>query len=993
MTTILDNIDNPLIGTDDNNLLQGTAVGVILGLEGDDTIISALNPTEPGSTLIGNAGNDYIRSRGIGDWVFGGPGNDTLVNENGRAILYGNEGNDYLLARDSRTTLFGGGTSEDSPDDGNNFLVSAGGKNILVGGGGNDTLVGLIGGDTMAGRGGNDVLIGGPQGKNFLFGNRGLDSLLSISIDLPDSLYGGQGEDSIVVGSQSTANTPLLVGGLGADTLRMESDSVDGAILLGDVGLSGQFEGTDAGDDYLYVAAGNNHQLFGNAGQDTLSLGINVGVGVSLFGGRGNDLLIGTGAANTPLPSQIKAFGDKGDDTLMLAGSDSEFWGDNPFMTSGFGNNTVIGIGIGNTLRGGNDFASGTNAGNNLLIAKLGNLQLAEGQESKNILMGGAGDDTLDASESGPGDTLIGGIDGAGNNTYIFRAGQYIQPDLSGINTYIGIGADTSIAVTVRAQDVIKGEGNFFMVGNQNNVLFLEKGGIITDNGDKVNIIDISGDASGITKTGDGNDQLTFGNVSGNVDAGGGNDTITVANSVSGIINAGAGNDLITVNGSISVESGGVINGGDGDDTILLQGAVFGNVKGGTGKNKITAHSLKDGGIIDCSEGEDNISITNVFGGGKVIVGGISNSVNVNLAYSGARFTALSGNNSILLDSVSATVDQEGNFVSSDQAITISGGAGNDFIGLRRGGAVVSGSVGVSFNLSASAGNNIMQSGGFSDIIAVGNGDDVIYGGKASFSNNKYNGFDLNAADAAKIAKNFRFVSDGDLINLSRGGHNKVVFQSKVETGFELQAAFNRTRTDFITLGTDGTQDLNLSQDLSDRNLLIGTSGQFLTSTSGTTVTQGVFSGAIGVDTLTSFNITRDQIVLDQSAFTLNTNGIQLFQSRGALYGVIADGSGAGFDYSDFGNVINGSGYFHESFVIGATSAADVDIINFNTPGQLYFDTRGRGLYLGFDQGAKLIAHLPQVNLRGNIGITVENTFVVSQRITQLNDEGLVNLF
>ena len=987
MTTILENTDNILIGDDDNNLLQGTAVGVILGLDGDDTLISALNPTEPGSTLFGNAGNDYIRSRGIGDWVFGGAGNDTLINENGRAILLGDQGNDYLLARDSRTTLFGGGTGEDSPDDGNNLLISQGGKNILVGGGGNDTLVGLLGGDTMAGRGGDDVLIGGPQGKNFLFGNRGLDSLLSISIDLPDSLYGGQGDDSLVVGSESTANNPLLVGGLGSDTLRLESDSVDGAILLGDVGLSGQFEGTDAGDDYLYVSAGNNHQLFGNSGNDSLLLGVNVGVGISLFGGRGNDLLMGTGAAN------LKAFGDKGDDTLILAGSDSEFWGDNPFMTSGFGNNTVIGIGIGNTLRGGNDFATGTNAGNNHLIAKLGDLQLTDGQQSNNLLMGGAGDDTLDASQSGPGDTLIGGLDGAGNNTYIFRAGQYIQPDLSGINTYIGIGADTSIAVTVRAQDVIQGEGNFFIVGKQNNVLFLEKGGIITDNGDKVNIIDISGDASGITKTGDGNDQLTLGNVSGSVDAGGGNDTITVKNSVSGLINGGAGNDLITVNGSISVESGGLINGGDGDDTILLQGAVFGQVKGGTGKNKITAHSLKDGGIIDCSEGEDDISITNVFGGGQVIVGGISSSVNVNLAYSGASFTALSGNNSILLDNLSAPTDAEGNFISSDKAITLSGGNGDDFIGLRRGGAVLSGSVGVSFNLSATGGNNIMQSGGFADIITVGKGDDIIYGGKASFSNNKYNGFDLNAADAAKIAKNFKFVSDGDLINLSKGGHNKIVFQSKVETGFELQAAFNRTRTDFITLGTDGTQDLNLSQDLSDRNLLIGTSGQFLTSTSGTTVTQGVFSGAIGVDTLTNFNITRDQIVLDQTAFTLNAAGsIQLFQGRGALYGVIADGFG-GSNYGQFDNVINGSGYFHESFVIGATSAADTDLITFNTPGQLYFDTRARGLYLGFDQGAKLIAHLPQVNLQGAIGATVENTFVVSQQISQLNDQGAINLF
>lgn len=72
----------------------------------------------------------------------------------------------------------------------------------------------------------------------------------------------------------------------------------------------------------------------------------------------------------------------------MLAGKDSEFWGDNPTMKSDFGNNTIIGIGIGNTLRGGNDFTTGSNAGNNTITAQLGDIELAEGEASKNVLMG-----------------------------------------------------------------------------------------------------------------------------------------------------------------------------------------------------------------------------------------------------------------------------------------------------------------------------------------------------------------------------------------------------------------------------------------------------------------------------------------------------------------------------------------------------------------------------------------------------------------------------
>ncbi len=234
MTTILENPDNLLLGDEGDNLLEGTTVGVIDGLEGDDTILGVLNANEPSSTLFGNAGDDYIRSRGLGDIAFGDPGDDTLVNENGQGLMFGNPGNDYLISRESGATLFGGSDMEDSPDDGDNILISEGGENILVGGGGSDTLVGVVGGDTIAGRGGNDNITGGPEGNNFLFGNTGLDSLLSLSIERPDSLYGGQDDDQVAVGSDSTADNPILGGGLGSDSLAVQGSQVDGAILIGD---------------------------------------------------------------------------------------------------------------------------------------------------------------------------------------------------------------------------------------------------------------------------------------------------------------------------------------------------------------------------------------------------------------------------------------------------------------------------------------------------------------------------------------------------------------------------------------------------------------------------------------------------------------------------------------------------------------------------------------------------------------------------------------
>ena len=1002
MTTILENPDNLLLGDEGDNLLEGTAVGVIDGLEGDDTILGALNASEPGSTLFGNAGNDYIRSRGIGDIAFGGPGNDTLVNENGQGLMFGDQGSDYLIARASGATLFGGSDMEDSPDDGENILVSEGGNNILVGGGGNDTLLGFVGGDTMAGRGGDDYIVGGPEGNNFLFGNTGLDSLLSISIERPDSLYGGQDDDHVAVGSDSTADNPILAGGQGSDSLEVQGSQVDGAVLIGDANLEGGFSGSDAGDDYLYVAGGNNHQLFGNAGADTLAIGINVGIGVSLFGGVGNDFLIGTGGAGLPLPAQIKAFGDKGSDTLMLAGSDSEFWGDNPTMTSDFGNNTIIGIGVGNTLRGGNDFTTGSNAGSNTITAQLGDTELAEGEESKNVLVGGPGDDTLDASESGPGDTLIGGPEGnGGNNTFLFTANQYIQADLSGasVNTYIGVNAGRSdIAVTIGAQDVAQGDGNFFFAGEQSRSVSLKTGGMILNN-NRANFIQITDDASGVTKTGSGDDFFDLGNVSGSVDAGDGDNTINVGSTVSGNVTAGDGNNTVNLSGSDCISETGVMTFGGGENEFNISGSVFGRLqagKAGLGKNTLTALTLGQGGVFDFSQSQSSsINVTNVFQGGQIILGGISNTVNVGLAYSGASFTALSGDNRIILDALSPMFDEEGNPEAEQEAISITGGEGNDFLGVSSSFSFSS-SVSVSLNISVSGGNNVMQGAGFGDRITAGIGNDVIYGGSVNFqeATSTYNGFQIQGATASSIALDFSSISNGDFIDLSKGGNNRVLFRSSFETGFNLQQSFRSFQSGkFLSLGSSGTSDINVGTGLSSSNLLVGSTGQFIGANgtsvdgapSGTSFTKGVFSGAVGIDTLNNFQVGRDKIVLDSSEFTFNSNSesVKLFRGRGALYGVIANGSGAGLDYSEFDNVLNGSGYFYESFVrgVGSNDTFDENEIDFSEDGQLFFDLEAQGLYLGYEGHAKLIARLPGVNLTGEVGGTVANDFVTAQGI------------
>lgn len=164
----------------------------------------------------------------------------------------------------------------------------------------------------------------------------------------------------------------------------------------------------------------------------------------------------------------------------------------------------------------------------------------------------------------------------------------------------------------------------------------------------------------------------------------------------------------------------------------------------------------------------------------------------------------------------------------------------------------------------------------------------------------------------------------------------------------------------------------------------IGANGTSTTGVSGTSFTKGVFSGAVGIDTLNNFQVGRDKIVLDSSEFTVTSESVTLFRSRGALYGVIADGAGdvnGGTTYGDFDNVLNNDGYFHEAFAIGATSAADLTAVDFSQEGHLFFDMEAQGLYLGVQGGAKLIARLPGVNLTGEVGGTVANDFVTTQGI------------
>ncbi|WRH66345.1 MAG: cadherin domain-containing protein [Planktothrix sp. GU0601_MAG3] len=121
LTVDLNDIDEFIYGTPNNDLLQGTAGSdQIKGLAGSDR-------------LYGNVGNDTIDGGDGNDIVYGGNNNDLLNGGNGSDRLYGDAGNDAVYGDAGNDVLYGG--------NGDDLLDGGAGSDLLYGNGGIDTFV------------------------------------------------------------------------------------------------------------------------------------------------------------------------------------------------------------------------------------------------------------------------------------------------------------------------------------------------------------------------------------------------------------------------------------------------------------------------------------------------------------------------------------------------------------------------------------------------------------------------------------------------------------------------------------------------------------------------------------------------------------------------------------------------------------------------------------------------------------------------------------
>ncbi|MGK9169198.1 M10 family metallopeptidase C-terminal domain-containing protein [Inquilinus limosus] len=612
-------------------------------------------------------------------------------------------------------------------------LFGGNGDDTISGGGsdGWDRLVGGAGNDRLIGGGGQDWLMGGAGHDVFIFNQRAFDDDTIADFDangdrIDLSALNVADIDSLRPLMSQDGNDVVIALGYGFDEsirlLNVSLDSLSNADFVFNTSTSPL---TVTGTFYRDV-------LFGGAGNDTISG--NEGFD-TLVGGAGNDIF--AYKAREFDTDTIVDFNTNGDRIDLSALHVTDIGRLLPFMTQD-GNDVVITLGYNSdseTIRIKN-VALGSLSNANFIFDTSTNALTVIGTAYKDVLFGGAGNDTISADD---GDRVDGG---AGDDTIVSFGGAARLDGGSGIDTVsyapawssvtvdLSAGKGTEGDVLVGIENITGGHGNDTLIGNAGaNVLQgqdgddLLRGGAGADRLDGGAGIDTAGydfASTGVTvdlSTGKG----TAGEALGDI-------LVGIENLV-----GGQGNDTLTGDAGANV-----LQGGNGDD-VMRGGAGADRLDGGNSTDTASYFTSNIGVIVNLAagtasggdaQGDVLISIENLSGsqGSDQLTGDAW--ANTLQGWNG-NDTLRGGAGTDVLDGGAGT--DTASYVESSAGISVSLVTGKGAGGEAQGDTLtgienLSGGLG-NDGLEGNAGNNVLQGWGGNDALVGGAGKDTLTGG------------------------------------------------------------------------------------------------------------------------------------------------------------------------------------------------------------------------------------------------------------------------
>ena len=357
-------------GQDGNDILNGgDGIDRITGGAGTDIIDGGAGRD---TVLSGGDGNDIVRGGDGTDTLDGDAGNDQLFGGNDNDSLFGGDGNDIMNGDAGNDDLFGGfGSDQITGGAGIDEIEGEEGADILTGGAGDDQFdfnagsfqpdsllslrdvvndfqgAAVAGGDVVRLSGDSFAFVGNlnvnpTQGaalpgagdgitqlgytvknnKTFLIADSNDDGAL----DNNDFVVEFNGVHNFTV--DDFDNTDFVIAGTNGDDVITGTEGDDRIFAAGGndqvLALGGNDEvhgGT--GDDFLDGGPGGFDNLFGEEGNDVLTLATSDGGGVA-SGGDGDDVLFGSNTSFNNFDNSLQ--GDAGNDELH-AGSVGSFLG------------------------------------------------------------------------------------------------------------------------------------------------------------------------------------------------------------------------------------------------------------------------------------------------------------------------------------------------------------------------------------------------------------------------------------------------------------------------------------------------------------------------------------------------------------------------------------------------------------------------------------------------------------------------------------------